>query len=127
MVITEVPSEVSLDQGVNFNFRINMPVFVLPREAKPEPDITAVHNEHGKLQIVLNNTGNAHIHIDKLSLSRIADETEIFAQSQNEYIFGGEQKDWLVDIGNVDPKSSFRIEAESNVGPIETLITLSDS
>lgn len=124
MLISEVPSEVDDTAGVQVNFRVNMPIFVAPTGARPEPQWRLEPDPDGVAELVLNNDGSAHLQVTDLSLTKSSDDQAIFNTKSAGYIFAGEKRSWLLDVEASDLKGPLNLTAETNRGPIEAVVTL---
>lgn len=109
--------------AVQVMLRIGIPVFVKPSGA-PEPELVwrAERLADGRLRIEAANRGNAHVRISRLAL---LDNGETLAHSEMpRYILPDSRRHWLL-AAPTQTAAPYRIQAESNRGVLDTIITAS--
>lgn len=125
-VISEVRSEVKLKQGVNFNFQVSLPIFVTPKNARGNPIWYIEHNESNKVQLVLENQGDAHLQLQKIDLMKNLAANPVFSTDSGGYIFPGGRRSWPLNLEPASLTQTLALSAETNLGPVESSISLPD-
>jgi fimbrial chaperone protein len=70
LLITEVPRDTDLgENALALAIRLNLPLFVTPKGAKPDPAWSLRRSFKGSPELILGNSGNAHLRIRSLKLS----------------------------------------------------------
>ncbi len=124
LTIQEVPSEVNNEEGVNFNFSINMPVYVTPSGAEPIAVWRLEKAGENGVSLALGNEGTSHLRLKKLSLAKVPDGPPIFSLTAPDAVFAGEARAWPLDVALNDLKGPLNLTAETQRGPIEAVVSL---
>ncbi|MGI9416333.1 MAG: fimbrial biogenesis chaperone [Geminicoccaceae bacterium] len=116
LLITEVPEDVT-PGGVAFAVRLNMPLFVTPRGAVPDPEWRFGYTPSGEAELVLTNHGNAHLMVKSLTLRGVGDQRTLFKTDQFAYALAGTKQRWSLGYGQRSFPKSLEVHAETNLGP----------
>ena len=116
LLITEVPEEVD-DGGIAFAVRLNMPLFVTPKGASPEPEWRFQYTENGEGELILANHGNAHLMVKSLELRGIGAAKPIFATDQFIYALAGTEQRWSLGYGQQALPEKLEVLSETHLGP----------
>lgn len=85
-------------KGLRVALQISIPVFVAPPgEAAPEPSWRAELRRDGRLAVTVANTGNAHLRIARLQISRSDDGALIAGDGELIYVLPGNRRVWLLE------------------------------
>ena len=115
LLLTEVPQETG-GGGVSFAVRLNVPLFVTPVGAKPEPVWRFGYAPSGEAELVLANHGDAHLMVKSLEL-RGADNKTVFQTDQFAYALAGTEQRWSLGYGQRSFPKSLEVHAETHLGP----------
>jgi fimbrial chaperone protein len=122
LVITEVPREVGgSGEGVSFVVRLNLPVFVTPQGALPQPK-WSLANEGGVGKLTLGNRGNAHVRVQNIALFADGGAEPVFVSDEGGYVLAGAERSWQLDLGQVKTGESLTVKAETNLGDLESVV-----
>jgi fimbrial chaperone protein len=125
LLITEVPREANVDpQTIAFALQLNLPVFVTPKGAKPDPVWSLRRGSSRATELVLTNNGTAHIRIGKIEMAVDDDAAPLTAIEQAGYVLAGAEKSWPVDIPAGAVKENLIVRAETNLGELEATVAL---
>ena len=116
LLITEVPEELE-NGGVAFAVRLNMPLFVTPRGAAPDPIWRFQRSQSGEAQLILANHGNAHLMVKSLTLRGAGDDKTLFETDQFAYALAGTEQRWSLGYGQRSLPKSLEVYAETHLGP----------
>jgi fimbrial chaperone protein len=116
LLITEVPEEID-NGGVSFAVRLNMPLFVTPKGAEPEPVWRFGYTRSGEAELVLANHGNAHLMVKSLALRGAGDSKTLFETDRFVYALAGTEQRWSLGYGQQALPKSLEVHAETNLGP----------
>ncbi len=116
LLITEVPDEISAG-GISFAVRLNIPLFVKPKGAKPQPSWRFGYTPSGDAELVLTNHGNAHLMVKSLALRGASDQKTLFETDQFAYALAGTQQRWSLGQGRQFLPKSLEVHAETHLGP----------
>ena len=107
------PSATAAPAQVMVYFRMGLPVFLAPAQARPQPDISEPTLEHGKVSLQVKNTGNQHLRLLRL---KVEDGAGFSREIAGWYTLAGAQKTYSLDLpGDVCRKAktlSIAIEGE---------------
>ncbi|MEM8949747.1 MAG: hypothetical protein AAGC99_10475, partial [Pseudomonadota bacterium] len=116
LLITEVPEEVE-EGGVAFAVRLNMPLFVTPRGALPDPEWRFQISPAGEAELILANRGSAHLMVKSLELRAAGHGKPIFETDQFTYALAGTEQRWSLGYGQKALPGSLEVHSETNLGP----------
>ena len=116
LLITEVPEDVR-PGGVAFAVRLNMPLFVTPKGAVPDPEWRFGYTPSGEAELVLTNRGSAHLMVKSLALRSAGDQRILFETDQFAYALAGTQQRWSLGYGQHGFPKSLEVHAETHLGP----------
>ncbi|MEM7024356.1 MAG: molecular chaperone [Pseudomonadota bacterium] len=118
LLITEVPRAVGDgEEGISFALRLNLPVFVTPKGALPQPAWSLAGGE-----LKLGNRGNAHVRVRNFALFVDGDEDPVFTSNDGGYVLAGGERSWQLDLGRVKTGAALTIKAETNLGDLESVV-----
>ncbi|MEM7022297.1 MAG: fimbria/pilus periplasmic chaperone [Pseudomonadota bacterium] len=123
LVITEVPREVGTDQGISFAVRLNLPVFVTPDGALPQPS-WSLASTGGDTTLTLDNQGNAHVRVTRLSLFAEGGAEPLFVSDQGGYVLAGGERSWSVELDRIKAGTSLIVKTETNLGELEAPVDI---
>lgn len=115
LLITEVPEEID-GGGVSFAVRLNMPLFVTPKGAEPQPHWRFGYTASGEAELVLANHGNAHLMVKSLELRGTGDPKTLFETDHFAYALAGTEQRWSLGYGQQTLPKSLEVHAETNLG-----------
>lgn len=116
LLITEVPEEVD-EGGVAFAVRLNMPLFVTPTGAVPQPEWRVHESASGETELVLANRGSAHLMVKSLELRGAGRADPIFSTDQFVYALAGKEQRWSLGYGQQALPESLEVLSETHLGP----------
>jgi len=116
LLITEVPESVE-PGGVAFAVRLNMPLFVTPLDAAPEPQWRYQVKPSGEAELILANHGNAHLMVKSFELRSAGRSTPLFQTEQFAYALAGEEQRWSLGYGQQAMPESLEVLSETHLGP----------
>lgn len=116
LLITEVPEEVDSD-GIAFAVRLNMPLFVTPKGAVPDPEWRFQVTPSGEAELILTNRGSAHLMVKSLELHGAGYGKPIFETDQFVYALAGKEQRWSLGYGQKALSGSLEVISETNLGP----------
>lgn len=116
LLLTEVPEEVE-GGGVAFAVRLNIPLFVTPPGAKPEPVWRFDYTQSGEAQLILANHGDAHLMVKSLELRGAGSDEPVFETDQFAYALAGTEQRWSLGYGQQAIPKSLEVHAETHLGP----------
>ena len=123
LLITEVPEEVD-DGGVAFAVRLNMPLFVTPKGAVPDPEWRFQYSPSGEAELILANRGNAHLMVKSLELRGVGRADPIFETDQFAYALAGEEQRWSLGYGQKALPESLEVLSETHLGPQQSPVMI---
>ena len=89
------PSATPAPAQVMVYFRMGVPVFLPPSQARPQPEIGEPALEHGKLLIPVKNTGNEHFRLVRL---KVEDGAGFSQEIPGWYSLAGAQKTYSLEL-----------------------------
>ena len=116
LLITEVPEEVD-EGGVAFAVRLNMPLFVTPLGAVPDPEWRFEVTSAGERELILANRGSAHLMVKSLELRGAGHSKPIFQTDQFAYALAGKEQRWSLGYDQKALPGSLEVISETNLGP----------
>ncbi|MGI9416394.1 MAG: fimbrial biogenesis chaperone [Geminicoccaceae bacterium] len=116
LLITEVPEEVE-PGGIAFAVRLNMPLFVTPRGAVPDPEWRFEMSPSGEAELILANRGSAHLMVKSFELHALGHGKPIFETDQFAYALAGKEQRWSLGYGQKAPPESLEVISDTNLGP----------
>ncbi|MCB1971148.1 MAG: molecular chaperone [Geminicoccaceae bacterium] len=117
LVIGEIPNSMEVTVvNVEFATKFDLPVFVTPEGAHPEPQWRISESGTMSSAIELSNTGTAHLHVENLVVSRRTDGKAITTVGAPFDVLAG--RFLTLPIGTVARGVPLRVEAQTNIGPI---------
>lgn len=125
LYLREIPNQIESD-GTNLTFALNMkvPLFVTPPSAKPKVDWLVKVNDSGETTLSVVNSGKAHLRVNKIEFPDIDGVSPFAAINDGTYVFHGREKDWPLKKDGKHPVERIAIKAQTNIGPIETILAL---
>ena len=125
LVISEVPNELQAGNGVAVALRLNLPVFVTPPGAAPEPVWTAHRLPDGGGELRLSNPGTAHVQLRRIRLA--AEEGRgrpLLDTEEADRVLAGRERVWRFDAGTLPPSARLRVNAVTNAGELDAVVPL---
>ncbi|MEM7044571.1 MAG: fimbria/pilus periplasmic chaperone [Pseudomonadota bacterium] len=116
LLITEVPEEVE-PGGVAFAVRLNMPLFVTPQGAVPDPEWRFQYTDSGEAELILANRGSAHLMVKSLELRAPGYGKPIFETDQFAYALAGKEQRWSLGYDQKALPESLEVLSETHLGP----------
>jgi len=116
LLITEVPEEVDAG-GTAFAVRLNMPLFVTPHGAVPDPVWRFQVTKSGEAELILANHGSAHLMVKSLELRGVGSTNPLFETDQFVYALAGTEQRWSLGYGQKSLPESLEVISETNLGP----------
>lgn len=89
------PNAAAVPTQVNVYFRMGVPVFLPPAQARPQPEIGEPTLERGRLALQVRNPGNQHIRLLKLL---VEDGAGFSREIAGWYTLAGAQKTYTLDL-----------------------------
>jgi fimbrial chaperone protein len=124
LLITEVPRAVGDGlQGVSFALRLNLPVFVTPNGALPQPT-WSLQRDGGGARLTLGNEGNAHVRVRSIALFEDGGAQPVFVSDDGGYVLAGAERSWQLDLGRLKAGASLTVKAETNLGDLEAPVDI---
>jgi fimbrial chaperone protein len=123
LVITEVPREVGPPGAISFVVRLNLPVFVTPEGALPQPT-WSLERGAGGAKLTLGNEGNAHVRVRSIALFEDGGAQPVFVSDEGGYVLAGGQRSWQLDLGRLKAGASLKVKAETNLGELEAPVDI---
>jgi fimbrial chaperone protein len=118
LLITEVPREVSAPNALTFAVRLNLPIFVTPDGALPEPEWSVRRSPDGEAELVLDNRGGAHLRVDEIELRADGASTPVYSSDEIAYALAADAKIWALGQPFDGLPPELEVIAESNRGPL---------
>ena len=116
LLITEVPEEVD-PGGIAFAVRLNMPLFVTPHGAVPDPEWRFEVTSAGERELIVANRGSAHLMVKSLELRGAGHSKPIFQTDQFAYALAGKEQRWSLGYDQKALPGSLEVISETNLGP----------
>jgi len=124
LLITEVPRAVGDGlQGVSFALRLNLPVFVTPEGALPQPT-WSLQRDGGGAKLTLGNQGNAHVRVRSIALFEDGGAQPVFVSDEGGYVLAGRERTWQLDLARLKAGASLTVKAETNLGELEAPVDI---
>lgn len=124
LLITEVPRVVGDgSQGVSFALRLNLPVFVTPPGALPQP-AWSLERDGGGAKLTLDNQGNAHVRVRSLALYEDGGAQPVFVSDDGGYVLAGRERSWQLDLARLKAGASLTVKAETDLGELEAPVDI---
>jgi fimbrial chaperone protein len=124
LLITEVPRTVGDGfQGVSFALRLNLPVFVTPEGALPQPAWSLKHGADGA-KLTLGNQGNAHVRVRSIALFEDGGTQPVFVSDEGGYVLAGQERSWQLDLSRLKAGASLTVKAETDLGELEAPVDI---
>lgn len=125
LVITEVPRTAGLiPNSLAIAARMTLPIFVTPEGAVPVPVWTLQEHDKGKPSLMLANQGSAHIRVNNIQLIPVDKEKAVFETQEGALVLADKGMSWPLDIDLTKLKGPVIVKAQTNIGHIETAISL---
>jgi fimbrial chaperone protein len=118
LLITEVPRQVSTPNALTFAVRLNLPIFVTPAGAVPEPEWSIRRSPEGEAELVLDNRGGAHLRIEAIELRADGASTSLFSSNEIAYALASDAKVWPLGQPYDGLPPALQVSARSNHGPL---------
>ena len=118
LLITEVPRATGPANALTFAVRLNLPIFVTPQGAAPEPVWSMRQGAGGRAELVLVNRGNAHIRVQDLALKAEGRSEPVFASEGAAYALAGETQVWSLEKPLAALPPVLEVSVETNLGPL---------
>jgi len=126
IVIGEVPSEVKSEEGLGFNLSVSIPLFVGSEDGTAVAE-WAIENDGDRPHLVLANGGNSYLKFGRITLIDDHADKEVLFELDGGYVLGGDRRSWPIAAEIAQLKGTITVKTESNIGPIETMISLPES
>lgn len=114
--------------GLQVALRVGLPVFVAPLTGKASPKAvwSATALDDKRIQVGLDNQGNAHLQVSEFALYAPGAEWAIAAESGLSYALAGQKREWILNITSPKLPSTqrLRLKAYTDAGEIETEVVL---
>ena len=124
LLITEVPRAVGDGvQGVAFALRLNLPVFVTPDGALPQPT-WSLERDGGGARLTLDNEGNAHVRVRSVALFEDGGTQPVFVSDEGGYVLAGRERSWQLDLSRLKAGASLTVEVETDLGRLEAPVDI---
>ena len=123
LVITEVPREVGQPEAITFVVRLNLPVFVTPEGALPQPS-WSLQRDGGGARLTLGNQGNAHVRVQGIALFEDGGAQPVFVSDEGGYVLAGGERSWQLDLGRLKAGAALTVKAETNLGELEAAVDI---
>jgi fimbrial chaperone protein len=124
LLITEVPRAVGEgSQGVSFALRLNLPVFVTPEGALPQP-AWSLERGAGGATLTLGNQGNAHVRVRSIALFEDGGAQPVFVSDDGGYVLAGRERSWQLDLGLLKAGASLTVKAETDLGELQAPVDI---
>lgn len=127
VVIAEVSPEVGKPTGLGFSLAVSIPLFVHPDGAEAAPVWTIEKTDAEGHALVLANEGKAYLKVAQVTLGYDDAAAGAVFEAQGGYVLAGDRRSWPLDPDVSGLKGPFVLRAESNIGPIESVVTLPES
>jgi fimbrial chaperone protein len=123
LIIAEVPTVRAA--GIDFAFRLSMPIFVNPMNpAGPRADWSATKVDDTHLRLTVHDSGDEHIRLTALRVVSVPDDAAIFSRKLFAYVLVGQQRSWIIPLRIVRGTRSLRVEATTDSGVLNQVISL---
>jgi len=123
IIIAEVPVRPRADNGINFAFRLSMPIFVTPdKPGEVSLHWSAVKVEASHMRLTVEDAGDRHVQVRSLRVVTAPRGDLIFSLPTAAYVLAGQNRSWMLRLNKVEASSSIRISAQTDHGPIEQTI-----
>ena len=97
IVIAEVPT--APRPGLNFAFRLSMPIFVSPAmPTGPKALWSADQIDASHLRITLTNVGDQHLRIETLRIANARGAAPFYTSTQAIYVLSGQPRSWVIPL-----------------------------
>ena len=124
IIIAEVPVRPRNDTGINFAFRLSLPIFVIPdTPLQTKLHWSAVKVDPTHLRVSVENAGNQHVQIRSLRVVTAPQGDLIVGFPAAAYLLAGQDRSWIVRV-DMHASRSIRISAPTDQGPIEQTIAV---
>ena len=125
IIIAEVPVQPRSDNGINFAFRLSMPIFVTPDK---QSDVSllwsAVKVDPSHLRLTVEDTGDRHVQIRSLRILTAPRGDLLFNLPTATYVLAGQDRSWILRLDKSQPGGSISIFAPTDRGLIEQTIAV---
>jgi len=121
--IMEVPKTVGLlPNTAVIATRMVLPVFFSPADSAPTPVWTLRQQPLKDPELVIENKGTAHINIKSVEVVSQQDDALTFTNSDGDIVLPAKEKSWKLSASFANAEGPIAIKAETNIGPIETVV-----
>ncbi len=108
--------------------RLNLPVFVTPKGALPQPT-WSLDRDAGGAKLTLGNQGNAHVRVQSIALFADGAPEPVFVSDEGGYVLAGGERSWRLDLahlkaGALKAGASLKVKAETNLGELESPVDI---
>jgi fimbrial chaperone protein len=108
--------------GIQVALNLSLPVFVLPAGgAQPELRWGLARAEDGSVELKLNNAGDAHVQLQKFTLTD-PDGNVRNSKALSVYLLPGQSRSWPLDTDALSGR--WTLSARTDAGPVETELVL---
>jgi fimbrial chaperone protein len=125
LLITEVPGSVGAGagMGVRFALRLSLPVFVTPTGARAVPEWSVQRHPTGPAALQLANHGTAYLQVRRIALRAAGRPEPLQTIEETSYVLTGQVQSWPLSEA-VRGQGTLRLQAETNLGPIEATVVV---
>ena len=113
--------------GLQVALRVGIPMFVAPvaAPAARKLDWSAAIRADGAIQLIAQNSGNAHVQVTDVEL-RLVDASESIAhESTLAYVLAGQRREWTLPAApRVKSAGELRLKANTDAGEIDATVRL---
>lgn len=123
IIIAEVPLRPRSDNGINFAFRLSMPIFVTPdKPGDVSLRWSAIKVDSSHLRLTVEDAGDRHVQLRSLRILTAPQGDLIVSFPMGAYVLAGQGRSWTLHLDKSQASNSIRILAPTDQGPIEQTI-----
>ena len=124
LLIQEVSSGLTVENGVGFAVEMSLPVFMVPEGAAADPFWTLRWKDVATPQLALVNQGEAHLRMRSFGLYDDPEGEPILEISDATYVLAGEEKAWPLNAELIQRKGPLTVKAETTAGLTESTVVV---
>lgn len=119
LILEEVPSPPKPGfNGLTTLLKISVPIFVKPRVSSPQLAWTLQRISNQEVKLAVQNSGNAHVQIQKLAVTTGEISGPGFVQGTVTYVLQNARKEWVIRNGRLATAGKLLVQAQTDNGEI---------
>jgi len=126
LILTQVPNEAELSDGIAVLLRLSLPVFYTPRDAEARPEWSvSIDSVLDTLEVRMTNNGTANQQIRRIFVMSPDRPDEVLAATEGaRYVLAGSTVYWGIPLGRSISADEITIVTETDRGEIQYVLSV---